>query len=67
MAGIDRECLLREILVIDRQVQELKIAMRECVVLLKDTNRELAEGRERIEKTKKALSAKGYSFSGPSI
>ncbi|WP_420961920.1 hypothetical protein [Brucella sp. IR073] len=63
MAEIDRECLLREVLVLDRQVQDLAASMHECLVLLQDTNRELAEGRERIEKTKKELSARGYRFS----
>lgn len=67
MAGIDRECLLRELLVIDRRMQNLLDSLHETVILAKDTNRKLAEGRKRIEKAKQALASRGYPISGVSI
>ncbi|PRD41093.1 hypothetical protein C5748_23580 [Phyllobacterium phragmitis] len=58
MAGVDREWLLQELLELDRRMDSLVHSVHDLVATAKETNRQLAEGREHIEKQKKSLSAK---------
>ncbi|KXF77473.1 hypothetical protein ATN84_08855 [Paramesorhizobium deserti] len=53
MAEIDREWLLKELLELERRMDVLVDSMHDLVATSKETNRQIAEGRERIEKLKK--------------
>ncbi len=55
MAEVTKEMLYAEVLELDRRLQETAQSLDELVTFMRETNRELAEGRERTEVLKRTL------------
>ncbi|CAN7385586.1 hypothetical protein LJR098_003266 [Rhizobium sp. LjRoot98] len=55
MAEITNEMLYTEVMALDRRLQETAQSLDELVAFMRETNRELTEGRERTETLKRTL------------
>jgi hypothetical protein len=64
MAEITKEMLYEEMLKLDVRSQRTLEALEELVSFMKETNRELAEGRAKTEALKKKLFGNRFDASG---
>ncbi|WP_428428842.1 hypothetical protein [Pararhizobium sp.] len=55
MAEVISEMLYTEVMALDRRLQETAQSLDELVTFMRETNRELTEGRERTEALKRRL------------
>lgn len=64
MAEVTKEMLYEEMLKLDAHSQRTLEALEELVLVMKETNREVAEGRAKTEALKKKLFGDRFNASG---
>ncbi|SFB38739.1 hypothetical protein N7E02_26280 [Aliirhizobium terrae] len=64
MSEVTKEMLYEEMLKLDARSQRTLEALEELVLFMKETNRELAEGRAKTEALKKKLFGDRFGASG---